>query len=115
MKVRCIDDDVSTSGLTKDRIYHVIAVEDSAGKLYRIIDDNGDNHRYSEDFFEVIEEVKPQSKWDRLATLLRDEFGESIIDEGDENNPYDWWLTDVTVTDIIEFMQKHEQPKQLGR
>ena len=43
----------------------------------------------------------------RLAEALMNEFGECIIDEGDEENPYDWWLTDVTVTDIIDFLKNY--------
>jgi hypothetical protein len=54
MKVKCKDDKVSTNGLTKGKVYDVISVEDCAGKLYRIIDDNGDNKRYSVDFFDII-------------------------------------------------------------
>jgi len=45
-------------------------------------------------------------EFDQLAEKLKNEFGSSIIDEGTEDNPYDWWLIDVTVTDIIDFLKK---------
>ena len=54
MKVKCKDDKVSTNGLTKGKVYDVISVEYCADKLYRIIDDNGHNKRYSVDFFDII-------------------------------------------------------------
>lgn len=50
-----------------------------------------------------------KEQWDKLAEALKNEFGESLIDdEGDENNPYDWWLTDVTVIDIIDFLKRQQ-------
>ena len=56
MKVKCKDDKVSTDGLTVGKMYEVISVEDCSGMLYRIIDDNGDNKRYSVDFFDIVSE-----------------------------------------------------------
>ena len=53
MKVKCKDDRVSTNGLTIGKVYELISIEDCGGKLYRIIDDNGDNKRYSVDFFDI--------------------------------------------------------------
>jgi hypothetical protein len=43
--------------------------------------------------------------WEELAEDLKNEFGESVLEEGDENNPEDWWLEDVTVGEIIEFLK----------
>ena len=54
MIVQCKDDNVSTKGLTKGRKYAVISIEDCSGKLYRIIDDNNEEKRYSEDFFDIV-------------------------------------------------------------
>jgi|688.fasta_scaffold198495_7 hypothetical protein len=51
--------------------------------------------------------IGSSSEWNRLAEAIKDEFGESIIDEGDEDNAYDWWLTDVTVNDIIDFLKNY--------
>ena len=48
---------------------------------------------------------KNKEYWDLLALKLQHKFGESIIDEGDENNPYDWWLEDLTISDIIDFLK----------
>jgi hypothetical protein len=54
MQVKCINDHVITNGLTKGNIYDVISVEYGAGPLYRIIDDNGDNKRYADTFFKIL-------------------------------------------------------------
>ena len=44
--------------------------------------------------------------WDKVAIALVDEFGESMIDEDDDaEDPYNWWLTDVTVKDIVDFIK----------
>lgn len=48
-----------------------------------------------------------QDNWDKLAENLYTEYGESLVDGGDENNPYDWWLQDMTVTDMIDFLKKY--------
>lgn len=53
------------------------------------------------------ENTNSNINWDDLASKLCNEFHESIIDGGDENNPYDWWLQDVTVADIIDFFKKN--------
>ena len=47
--------------------------------------------------------------WDKLAKALNDEFGECLIsaEDADENNPYDYWLQDVTVADIVEFFKNY--------
>jgi hypothetical protein len=46
--------------------------------------------------------------WDKLANALKDEFGESLIEEdGSEDDAYNWWLTDVTVTDIVDFIKNY--------
>ena len=44
--------------------------------------------------------------WDGLANSLKDEFGESLVEEEDgEDDPYNWWLSDVTVSDITDFLK----------
>lgn len=48
------------------------------------------------------------SEWNKLAEAIKNEFGETIIDEGDVDNPYDWWLVDVTVSDIINFLKNYQ-------
>ncbi len=46
--------------------------------------------------------------FDKFANALKNEFGESLVEERDgEDNPYNWWLTDVTVTDIVEFIKNY--------
>ncbi len=51
---------------------------------------------------------KDKEYWDELAEKLKLEFGESLVEEEDgENDPYNWWLTDVTVTDIIDFLKNN--------
>ena len=46
--------------------------------------------------------------WDKFAEKLSNEYGSShLISDGDENNPYDYWLMDVTVKDIIEFIKNY--------
>jgi hypothetical protein len=56
--------------------------------------------------------------WDKFAIALKNEFGESLVEEADgEEDAYNWWLTDVTVADIVEFVKNYkdeptEQPQQ---
>ena len=46
--------------------------------------------------------------WDKFANALKDEFGESLVEEdGGDEDAYNWWLTDVTVTDIVEFIKNY--------
>jgi hypothetical protein len=46
--------------------------------------------------------------WDKFAEKLSNEHGSShLIDDGDENNPYDYWLMDVTVKDIVDFIKNY--------
>jgi hypothetical protein len=46
--------------------------------------------------------------WDKFANALKDEFGESLVEEdGGEEDAYNWWLTDVTVTDIVDFIKNY--------
>jgi hypothetical protein len=50
--------------------------------------------------------VSLQSKRDAIAEKLKAQFGESLIDESEgEDDPYNWWLQDVTVTDIVDFIE----------
>ena len=46
--------------------------------------------------------------WDKFAKALKDEFGECLVEEdGSEDDAYNWWLTDVTVTDIVTFIKNY--------
>lgn len=46
--------------------------------------------------------------WDKFANALKDEFGESLVEEdGGEEDAYNWWLTDVTVADIVDFVKNY--------
>lgn len=47
--------------------------------------------------------------WDKFAEALYQKHGESLVDadDADEDNPYDYWLQDVTVTDIVEFCKDY--------
>jgi hypothetical protein len=46
--------------------------------------------------------------WDKFAETLSNEYGSShLIDGGDENNHYDYWLMDVTVKDIVDFIKNY--------
>jgi hypothetical protein len=46
--------------------------------------------------------------WDKFANALKDEFGESLVEEdGGEEDAYNWWLTDVTVADIVDFIKNY--------
>ena len=45
---------------------------------------------------------------DRFAMELNDKFGMKMISEdSDPNNPYAYWLKDVTVIDIVEFVKNY--------
>jgi hypothetical protein len=47
-----------------------------------------------------------QKFWDKFAKELSDKFGETLVDEDDsEDNPYNWWLQNVTVEDIVDFVR----------
>jgi hypothetical protein len=46
--------------------------------------------------------------WDKFAEVLSNEHGSShLIDDGNEENPYDYWLMDITVKDIVEFIKNY--------
>lgn len=51
MIIKCINDKCTTNGLTLNKEYEVMSIEDSCGILYKIIDDNGHIKKYSESFF----------------------------------------------------------------
>jgi hypothetical protein len=56
----------------------------------------------------ISDVIGSSSEWSRLAEAIKDEFGESLVEEeGGEEDPYNWWLTDVTVTDIIDFLKNY--------
>ncbi len=58
-----------------------------------------------------IKNVKSSKSFDfdKLANALKNEFGESLVeDNGNEEDSYGWWLQDVTVTDIVDFLKRHQ-------
>ena len=56
----------------------------------------------------ISDVIGSSTDWDKLANALKDEFGESLVEEeGGEDDAYNWWLTDVTVTDIIDFLKNY--------
>jgi hypothetical protein len=47
--------------------------------------------------------------WDKFAIALRDEFGETLVEEDSgEEDPFNWWLCDVTVADIVYFLKNYK-------
>lgn len=53
--------------------------------------------------------------WDDFAEKLVEELGESLIeDDEDESDPFNWWLRDVTVEDITDFVKNYYQ-KQFNK
>jgi hypothetical protein len=58
---------------------------------------------------EVSDFTNGSFDWDKLANALKDKFGESLVEEEDgEEDPHNWWLTDVTVTDIVDFIKNYK-------
>lgn len=56
----------------------------------------------------VILSLNVSVDWDKFANALKNEFGEGLVEEdGSEEDAYNWWLTDVTVTDIVEFTKQN--------
>lgn len=55
MKIKCINDNCTTEGLTIGKEYEVMDSCFCAGLLYKITDDNGNIKRYTPDFFEKVE------------------------------------------------------------
>ncbi len=45
----------STSDILKDKVYEVIEIS-KTGKMYRLIDESGEDYLYSKDLFEIVEE-----------------------------------------------------------
>ena len=73
------------------------------------------NYKYSiEDLLKIYEtsnNVK-STDWNDFATKLKEELGESLIEEEHgEDDPLNWWLVDVTVQDIIDFSQEYYNQK----
>lgn len=61
-----------------------------------------------ENILSLSDVVGNSFEWDKFANALKDEFGESLVKEEDgEDDSYNWWLTDVTVTDIVDFIKKY--------
>ncbi len=62
----------------------------------------------AEENLNISDVIGSSTDWDKLANALKDEFGESLVEEeGGEDDAYNWWLTDVTVTDIIDFLKNY--------
>ena len=55
-----------------------------------------------------IGEIKSTIDFNDFSQKLCDKFGEGVDDDKDENNPLDWWLHDVTVNDIVEFIKEYK-------
>jgi hypothetical protein len=51
---------------------------------------------------------EPDAYWDKFADALKAEFAESH-DNNDEDDVYGWWLQDVTVADIVDFVKNYKQ------
>jgi len=73
-----------------------------------------ENKKHIKSFNETTENLKISDvisssiDWDKFAEKLDNEHGSShLIDDGDENNPYDYWLMDVTVKDIVDFIKNY--------
>jgi hypothetical protein len=46
--------------------------------------------------------------YDNFAEKLKNEFGESLVEEDKgEEDPYNWWLHDTTVEDIVVFLKEY--------
>ena len=45
----------STSDILKDKVYEVIEIS-KTGKMYRLIDESGEDYLYLKDLFEIVEE-----------------------------------------------------------
>ena len=62
----------------------------------------------SDENLNIFDVIGSSTDWDKLANALKDEFGESLVEEeSGEDDAYNWWLTDVTVTDIIDFLKNY--------
>lgn len=47
--------------------------------------------------------------WDVFAKAVESEFGSSLVDgQDDPDDPYNWWLVDVTVADIVDFVRNYQ-------
>jgi hypothetical protein len=67
-----------------------------------------DVHHWEVLSYDISDVIDSSSEWNRLAEALKDEFGENLVEEeSGEEDPYNWWLTDVTVTDIIDFLKNY--------
>jgi len=52
---------------------------------------------------------KESFDWDKFANSLKYEFGECLVEENKgEDDPYNWWLTDVTVEEIVKFVKNYK-------
>ena len=89
-------------------------------KLLRAIEDfkkkypestSGDLQTFIIGWREAMNEIALSSiDWDKFATALHNEFAESMVDEkGSEDDVYNWWLSDVTITDIVDFVKNYEK------
>lgn len=60
---------------------------------------------------------KPPINWDKFAEALKDKFAQEMVDEKDgQEDPYNWFLEDVTVSDIVDFVKNYfTTPVELGK
>ena len=48
--------------------------------------------------------------WNNFAEDLKNEFGSCLVDdELGVDDVYNWWLVDVTVSDIVDFCKKYKK------
>ena len=72
------------------------------------LNDTNKTSENAEKELRISDVIGSSLEWNRLAEAIKDEFGESLVEEdGGEEDPYNWWLTDVTVTDIIDFLKNY--------
>lgn len=51
---------------------------------------------------------KSTINWDKFAEALKDKFAQEMVDEKDgQEDPYNWFLEDVTVSDIVDFVKNY--------
>ncbi|MCK9476567.1 MAG: hypothetical protein M0R46_11640 [Candidatus Muirbacterium halophilum] len=55
--------------ITKGKYYKVISKDKTENNLYWIVDDNGETHRYSIDFFKVVDKNEIREK--KLKRIIK--------------------------------------------
>jgi len=104
MNIMCVNENITTNGLTLGKNYQVLSVDDCGGELYKIIDDNGDNKRYSSQFF--INNVDDRMKFlDLLVSIVRGECG-----DGDAI----WLSKHISISDLVILIKKYNENSGLN-